>query len=80
MQHRLNPVGERGIDPFDAELAITWPPGLEYLTSPKDAASPSLAAARAAGVLPTIDACNDWYRRVRAHGPATGLAQSESAS
>jgi dTDP-4-dehydrorhamnose 3,5-epimerase len=45
------PGNEHGIDPLDPELAIAWPAG-ELLLSNKDAQAPSLAEARAAGLLP----------------------------
>lgn len=53
-----DPAREHGVDPFDPELAIAWPgrgrdgAPLELRTSPKDAAAPSLAEAREAGLLP----------------------------
>jgi dTDP-4-dehydrorhamnose 3,5-epimerase len=45
------PGHEHGIHPLDAELAIGWPAGTPQL-SEKDAAAPTLAQARAAGLLP----------------------------
>jgi dTDP-4-dehydrorhamnose 3,5-epimerase len=51
-----NPGRERGIHPLDAELGIEWPVA-EPILSEKDAAAPSLAQARAEGLLPTY---RDW--------------------
>jgi dTDP-4-dehydrorhamnose 3,5-epimerase len=50
------PGHEHGIDPLDPVLAITWPADAPML-SDKDAAAPSLAAARASGKLPQWDVC-----------------------
>ena len=50
------PGHEHGINPLDPELGITWPAGTPLLST-KDAEAPSLAGARAAGLLPQYDAC-----------------------
>ena len=50
------PGHEHGIDPLDPELGIVWPAGPPLLST-KDAGAPSLAEARAAGLLPRYDAC-----------------------
>jgi dTDP-4-dehydrorhamnose 3,5-epimerase len=53
-----DPGREHGIDPFDAEIGIDWPTQdrdgrpLELTLSDKDRAAPSLAQARAQGLLP----------------------------
>ena len=51
------PDREHGIHPLDPELALAFPDGLEPLLSPKDAASPTLAAAREQGLLPRYADC-----------------------
>lgn len=61
-----NPAGEHGVDPFDTDLAIAWPDGAPHLTSPKDAAAPSLAQALADGALPSYEECLAWYARATA--------------
>jgi len=44
---------ERGVDPRDPDLAIDWPFATDTLVlSERDAAAPTLAKARAAGLLP----------------------------
>jgi len=48
----FNPSVELEINPFDEELAISWPVSGSPVLSPKDAAAPSLAARKAAGELP----------------------------
>ncbi|MEJ5945828.1 dTDP-4-dehydrorhamnose 3,5-epimerase [Pseudokineococcus basanitobsidens] len=56
-----SPGREHGIDPRDADLAITWPTQdrdgnpLEPLLSEKDTAAPTLAQARDQGLLPTAE-------------------------
>jgi dTDP-4-dehydrorhamnose 3,5-epimerase len=47
------PGHEHGIHPLDAELGIAWP-AADPVLSAKDAAAPSLAEARAAGLLPKL--------------------------
>ena len=55
------PGREHGVHPLDPSIGITWPSAgrdgqpLQPLLSPKDAAAPSLAAAHAEGLLPTLD-------------------------
>lgn len=55
-----NPTGEHGIHPLDPELGIAWPTQardgspLTVQLSDKDAVAPTLAEARASGLLP------DW--------------------
>jgi dTDP-4-dehydrorhamnose 3,5-epimerase len=50
------PGHEHGIHPLDAELGITWPAATPLLSA-KDAAAPTLAEARAAGLLPQYSDC-----------------------
>ena len=55
------PQREHGIHPLDPELAIAWPTTardgspLTPQLSAKDAAAPSLAEARADGLLPRVE-------------------------
>lgn len=53
------PARERAVHPLDTELDIAWP-ATDPVLSPRDAASPTLADARAAGLLPDYAACRDW--------------------
>jgi dTDP-4-dehydrorhamnose 3,5-epimerase len=55
-------ASEHGIHPLDAELAIR-PDDVISLLSPKDAAAPTLAQAREAGLLPSFEQCRRWYDR-----------------
>jgi dTDP-4-dehydrorhamnose 3,5-epimerase len=65
------PGREHGIHPLDPELGIDWQTGLQPglqpgLLSAKDAAAPTLAEARAAGLLPRYEECIahiESYRR-----------------
>ena len=60
-----NPTGEHGVHPLDADLALDFPDDVEHLLSDKDAAAPTLAEAEAAGLLPSYQACQDFYARLR---------------
>ena len=53
------PGHEHGINPIDPELGIVWPAGTPLLST-KDAAAPSLAEAKATGLLPDYEACNTY--------------------
>lgn len=52
------PEREHTVHPRDPDLAIDWPVEMPIL-SPRDAAAPSLADARAAGLLPDWATCRD---------------------
>ena len=58
------PGHEHGIHPLDPELGITWPAGAPALSA-KDADAPTLAQARAAGLLPRYDACTSYVETLR---------------
>ncbi|MEV8509143.1 dTDP-4-dehydrorhamnose 3,5-epimerase [Actinoplanes sp. NPDC051475] len=53
------PGHEHGIHPLDPELGIAWPAARPDLST-KDATAPTLAQARAAGLLPRYDACSTY--------------------
>jgi dTDP-4-dehydrorhamnose 3,5-epimerase len=57
---------EHGVHPLDPELGIAWPADVPPVLSLKDDAAPSLAQARAGGLLPSYDACRARYRELRA--------------
>jgi dTDP-4-dehydrorhamnose 3,5-epimerase len=60
-----NPTAEHGINPFDPDIALIFPPDLpDLLVSEKDRAAPSLAELATAGTLPTIDSANRYYARL----------------
>ena len=60
-----DPAREFGVHPMDADLALPWPADVELQLSAKDTAAPTLAEARAQGLLPTMEACTARYAQVR---------------
>ena len=56
-----SPQREHAVHPLDPALALPWPADIEPLLSPKDAATPTLAEAAAAGALPAYDSCRNYY-------------------
>jgi dTDP-4-dehydrorhamnose 3,5-epimerase len=61
---------EHGVDPLDPEIGIAWPRDAEFILSDKDAAAPTAAEARQAGLLPTYTECMDFAARQRGSEPA----------
>ena len=53
-----SPGREFGIHPLDPALGLPWPNGAESVLSEKDAAAPTLAEAKASGLLPTLAECH----------------------
>ncbi|MFJ4501363.1 dTDP-4-dehydrorhamnose 3,5-epimerase [Streptomyces sp. NPDC088864] len=74
------PEREHGIDPLDPELGIEWPADIAPLLSPKDAAAPPLARAAERGLLPSYEACEAYYARLRAGGAAVPGVRSGEPS
>lgn len=66
-----NPGHEHGIHPLDPEVGIQWPTTardgspLVAQLSEKDTAAPSLAEAKAQGLLPTLDAVEGYLASMR---------------
>jgi dTDP-4-dehydrorhamnose 3,5-epimerase len=58
------PGREHGVHPLDPDLAIAWPAEAPVL-SDRDAAAPSLAQARADGLLPDNGQCLRWTESLR---------------
>ena len=54
-----NPTAEHAVHPLDPQLAIDWPAGAPLLSA-GDAAAPSLAQAREAGLLPDYQTCRSF--------------------
>ncbi|HWG62275.1 MAG TPA: dTDP-4-dehydrorhamnose 3,5-epimerase family protein [Streptosporangiaceae bacterium] len=66
------PSREHRVHPLDPAVGIAWPPELETILSDKDAAAPSLAAARAAGILPDYAECLSHAASLRGQSQPTG--------
>jgi dTDP-4-dehydrorhamnose 3,5-epimerase len=64
-----DPTREFAVDPFDPELALPWPADVEFRLSASDRAAPSLAEARAQGLLPRMEQCAARYAALRADPP-----------
>ncbi|ATW48495.1 dTDP-4-dehydrorhamnose 3,5-epimerase [Streptomyces peucetius] len=63
-----SPGREHGITPLDPELGIEWPEGITPLLSEKDEAAPTLAEAKAQGLLPSYEDCQAYYAQLRERG------------
>lgn len=59
-----NPSGEHSVHPLDPDIAVAWPVD-EPLLSARDAAAPTLAQARAEGLLPAFDTCRAYVDSLR---------------
>lgn len=59
------PAHEHTVHPLDPDLAIEWP-AEEPQLSARDAAAPSLAEARAKGLLPDLTCCREYASALRA--------------
>ena len=59
------PGREHGLHPLDPAIGIAWPQVPETILSDKDAAAPSLAQARSAGLLPDYDRCQAYTASLR---------------
>jgi dTDP-4-dehydrorhamnose 3,5-epimerase len=60
------PDREHEIHPLDPDIGIAWPADITPLLSPKDEAAPTLADARAAGVLPDFAAAAAYVESLKA--------------
>ena len=67
------PGREHAVSPTDPELALPWPADVPPVLSDKDAAAPSLAQARADGLLPSYEECRRYVDSLRIR---TGLRAS----
>jgi NDP-hexose 3,5-(Or5-) epimerase len=56
------------INPLDPDIGIPWGLTEPPIMSDKDAGAPGLAAAQAAGMLPTYEECLAYYAALRAGG------------
>jgi dTDP-4-dehydrorhamnose 3,5-epimerase len=63
-----SPGREHGVHPLDPDIGIEWPAGTEPVLSAKDAAAPTLADARRAGLLPGYADCQAYLEGLRKSG------------
>jgi dTDP-4-dehydrorhamnose 3,5-epimerase len=73
------PAREHGVHPLDPDIGIAWPEDLDTILSEKDAAAPTLAEARSAGLLPDYGDClayTEELRRARRPGRDNHAAAS----
>ncbi len=61
-----DPAREFGVSPVDPALDLPWPDDVEFELSAKDQQAPTLAEARAQGLLPTIEQCRARYAELGA--------------
>jgi dTDP-4-dehydrorhamnose 3,5-epimerase len=60
-----SPGREHGVHPLDPDIGVKWPTGTEPMLSAKDAAAPTLADARRAGLLPVYADCQAYLEGLR---------------
>lgn len=65
-----NPSAEHAVHPLDEELGIEWPTTAPRL-SDRDAAAPTLAETRAAGLLPVYETCRRYAATLAATAAST---------
>jgi dTDP-4-dehydrorhamnose 3,5-epimerase len=63
-----SPGREHGVHPLDPDIGVEWPAGIELVLSAKDAAAPTLADARRAGLLPVYADCQAYLQGLRKSG------------
>ena len=63
-----SPGREHGVHPLDPDIGVEWPAGTELVLSAKDAAAPTLADARRAGLLPVYAECQAYLQGLRKSG------------
>ena len=61
VNENFNPEREKGINPFDKELAINWPK-MDLLLSEKDKTAISLTKAKELDLLPSFDQCKQFIK------------------
>ncbi len=59
-----NPGREHAVHPLDPDLGIDWPADAPSLSA-RDAAAPSLAGAKAGGLLPEYETCRSYTESLR---------------
>ncbi|MEU3991664.1 dTDP-4-dehydrorhamnose 3,5-epimerase [Streptomyces platensis] len=59
------PEREHAIHPFDPDLGIAWPDGIDPVLSEKDDMAPGLKELARHGLLPTFEECARFHRALR---------------
>jgi len=62
----FSPEREFTVHPLDPDLALPWPDDTERTLSRKDAQAPTLAEAKALGILPDWEACQTFAAQLKA--------------
>ena len=78
MLETYNPTGEHAVHPLDPELGIEWPAEVPQLSA-RDAAAPTLAQARAAGLLPDYATCRAFVAELAGRNVVLGQDLSAGA-
>jgi dTDP-4-dehydrorhamnose 3,5-epimerase len=74
-----SPGREHGVHPLDPDIGIEWPAGTAPVLSAKDAAAPTLAEARRAGLLPGYADCAAYLDGRRAENSLSGPVRGEQS-
>jgi dTDP-4-dehydrorhamnose 3,5-epimerase len=61
VSEKYNPDKEKGINPFDKDLKISWP-DIKLIVSDKDKSAPTLEEAKESGLLPLLQDCKNFLK------------------
>jgi dTDP-4-dehydrorhamnose 3,5-epimerase len=61
INQNYNPEREKGINPFDSQLSISWPK-IDLILSKKDKNEISLSEAQKRGILPNYKECKEYIK------------------
>jgi dTDP-4-dehydrorhamnose 3,5-epimerase len=71
------PAVDRGLNPLDPDLAISWPRDVEIVLSDKDRAAPSLAQMIEAGTLPDYAECVRYGKELQARAASQAAGSGD---
>ena len=63
VNQNYNPEREKGINPFDSQLSISWP-NIDLILSQKDKNEISLSEAQKRGLLPNYEECKRYIKNL----------------